>query len=294
MLVCILFLSIENLVKTASSIMLIMFILVNVSLIIMRQSGLQNYRPVFRSPLYPWMQIGGIVAYCFLLIEIGATALLLTGAFTLAVCVWYLVYVRKRIDRESALVFLMKRIASAQFGGRGLEDELKRIALERDEVEPDRFDKLVQRCEVLDIPEEITLRDLFARAAEALAPRVGVDKGKLEGMLLDRERSSSTVIEPGLAVPHVVVEGEHVFEILMARCQRGAAFSELHPPVKAAFFLVGSADERNYHLRALMSIAHIVRESGFQEAWDRAAGPEGLRDVALLSNRVRDRGSGAP
>ncbi len=79
MIVVIGFLSIENLVKTASTMMILMFALVNVSVIIMRASKLQNYRPVFRCPWYPWIQIAAIVLYVVLIIEMGAVPLLITG-----------------------------------------------------------------------------------------------------------------------------------------------------------------------------------------------------------------------
>ena len=287
MIVCVAFLSIENLVKTASTIMIVLFILVNLAVIIMRQSGLQNYRPTFKAPLYPWLQIAGIVAYGFVLLEMGAVPLLLTGAFTLMTCVWYLLYVRQRIDRESAFVFLAKRIVSKQIGERGLENELRGIALERDGVKSDRFDDLVRECAILDIDTLVPAKELFACAAEALAPRIGVDAKKLEEKFLARERESSTVLEPGLAIPHVIVEGNGVFDVLLVRCKEGAVFSELNPPVTTVFFLVGTSDERNFHLTALMNIAHIVQETSFQERWRNAADTEGLRDVILLSTRTR-------
>jgi mannitol/fructose-specific phosphotransferase system IIA component (Ntr-type) len=289
MMLCIALLSIEDLVKTASTVMIVMFILVNMAVIIMRQSGLQNYRPTFKAPLYPWLQIGGIVAYGFLLFEMGAVPLLLTGVFTLGTCLWYLFYVRRRIDRESAFVFLVKRIVSSQFGKRGLEEELRSIALERDNVESDRFDELIKECPILDIAGSLSAKDLFSQAAEALGPRVGVEPSTLREKFLAREKESSTVLEPGLAIPHVIVEGNHVFDILLVRCKDGAVFSELNPPVTRAFFLVGSFDERNFHLSALMSIAHIVEEPGFEERWQAAPDSEGLRDLLLLSKRTRRR-----
>ncbi len=55
-----------------------------------------------------------------------------------------------------------------------------------------------------------------------------------------------------------------------------------------AFALVGSRDERNYHLRALMAIAHIAQEEGFEDRWLSAPEAEGLRDICLLSDRKRD------
>jgi mannitol/fructose-specific phosphotransferase system IIA component (Ntr-type) len=66
-------------------------------------------------------------------------------------------------------------------------------------------------------------------------------------------------------------------------------FSELNPPVKTAFVLIGSPDERNYHLRALMIIAHIVQEPDFKARWSRARNVEQLRDIILLSTREREK-----
>ena len=86
----------------------------------------------------------------------------------------------------------------------------------------------------------------------------------------------------------MIVEGDHVFDVLPVRCRSGAVFSDLHAPVKIAFVLVGSADERNYHLRALMTIAQIVQESNFRTQWTQARNAEQLRDIMLLSARKRE------
>ena len=52
--------------------------------------------------------------------------------------------------------------------------------------------------------------------------------------------------------------------------------------------LLGSMDERNYHLRALMAIAYIAQELDFEQKWLAARNTHDLRDVILLSNRKRD------
>jgi hypothetical protein len=52
--------------------------------------------------------------------------------------------------------------------------------------------------------------------------------------------------------------------------------------------LTGSADERNYHLRALMNVAHIVSELDFERRWFEARNIEQLRDIVLLSGRKRN------
>ena len=224
----------------------------------------------------------------FLLFEMGAVPLLLTGGFALTAALWYVGYVQRRIDRQSAIVHLVGQITSKAMRRSGLEDELRQISLERDEVELDRFDRLVQDGVTLDIDESVSATELFRRLAVDLAPKLGVKPDALHRQFLARERESSTVIEPGLAIPHVIVDGTGIFELILVRCKAGVVFSELHEPVRTAFVLVGSADERNYHLRALMTIAQIVQEPGFKDRWARATGIEQLRDVVLLATRTRE------
>jgi len=73
MIAVILFLDLESLVKTASTLMILLFLFVALSVIIMRESRIQSYRPQFKSPLYPWIYIIGIIGYIFLIFEMGRT-----------------------------------------------------------------------------------------------------------------------------------------------------------------------------------------------------------------------------
>jgi amino acid transporter/mannitol/fructose-specific phosphotransferase system IIA component (Ntr-type) len=282
------FLSIEDLVKTASSMMLFVFMLDNLSVVVMRHSGLQNYRPTFRTPFCPWMQIIAIGVYVFLIFEMGTIPLVLTAAFAVLASAWYFLYAAKRADFDSALVFLVKNIVAADIGRTGLEDELRHITLERDEVSQDRFDRLVQEGVVLDIDRELKATQLFEMLAETLAPRAGLSRKALYERFLKREKEGHSVIRPGLAIPHVIVPGANLFQLALVRCKPGIVFSELNPPVTTAFVLVGSQDQRNYHLRALMNIAHVVQEEHFDERWNAAPDPQALKDIVLLSSRPRD------
>ena len=280
-------LSLVDLVKTASTMMILMFILMNVSVVIMRYSGMQTYRPKFFAPLNPYLPILTIIVYIFLIAGMGKVPLVLTGAFCLAAVVWYLCYVQRKIDRESAIVYMVKNIVSRNIQRTGLEEELKQIALQRDQVEPDRFDSLVKDCGILDINKKINACELFELASEALSKRLRMEPREIYDLFIEREKESNTIIRPGLAIPHVIVKGEHVFQVLLVRCEEGIVFSDLQEPVRMAFILIGSADERNYHLRALMTVAHIVSEEGFEDRWFRAKNAEQLRDIVLLSGRSR-------
>jgi len=85
-----------------------------------------------------------------------------------------------------------------------------------------------------------------------------------------------------------VVKGEKLFDIVLVRALDGIDFHHADRPVQTVFFLVGSKDERNYHLRALMAIAQIVQEKDFTRRWMEARDPESLRNLILLSRRKRD------
>ena len=64
-------------------------------------------------------------------------------------------------------------------------------------------------------------------------------------------------------------------------------FAESVPPVHAVFVLVGTRDERHFHLCALMAIAQITEEPDFDSRWMVARSVDELRDIVLLGERRR-------
>ena len=288
MIVVIIFLSIEDLVKTASTLQIFLFMMVNISVIVMRESRIQNYRPKFKVPLYPWLPVGALVMYCFLLVEMGAIPLMISGGFFLIGWLIFFTYSRMRVHRKSALMHIVERVTAKELQSKTLENELREIVIARDEIVEDRFDQLIKQCEVIDLIDPVPLEDVFHRAAKVLSKRLKIDSDLLFEGFKEREQQSCTVVHPGLAIPHVIIPGSNKFDVLLVRCRSGLSFSSVPDPVYTMFVLVGSIDERNYHLRALMAIAHIVHDTSFRKKWMAARNAEELKDVILLSSRKRD------
>ncbi|MFW6164242.1 MAG: amino acid permease, partial [Planctomycetota bacterium] len=282
-----LFMDITLFVKSASAMKILLFAFSIVSLILMRESRVANYAPAFRSPGYPWLHVAGLVAYVFLLVELGSVPLLVAGGILGCGLVWYTVYARRRVARDSALVHLAKRVASRFFESHDLEAELAEIVLQRDGVVEDRFDRLVRDCAILDLPPGVTRDDLFATVADHLAPHLDMDHGEIQRLLTRREEATSTVIRPGLAIPHIVIPGEGHFEILLARSREGVTFAPGQAPVHAMFVLIGSQDQRPYHLRALMAVAEVAQSPDFDRRWLDAPGAPALRRLVLNAKRRR-------
>ncbi len=91
-----LFLNLRLLIEAASTVLILSYMLSNLSVIIMRESNLQNYRPSFRAPLYPWMQFVGIIGCAFMLLEMGEGAFLISAILIAAGFVIYWFYGRAR------------------------------------------------------------------------------------------------------------------------------------------------------------------------------------------------------
>jgi len=282
-----LFLKIEILVKVTSTILIITYILSCLSIIFLRESRLQNYQPIFRAPFYPYLQIIGLFGFGCLLYSMGRPALSSSFLFIILASVVYWLYGRRAVKSEYAILHLIERLTSKDLTQNLLENELKDIIRERDDIVQDRFDHIVEKCLIIDQNHSQTMADLFQIVSTKIAPRVNCEATELNRQLLEREADSSTAITPQLAIPHLIVPGEKVFDMLLVRNRQGIRFSDNAPYVEAVFCLFGSKDERNFHLKALSSIAQIVQEPGFIERWRKAKNIQALRDALLLGKRMR-------
>lgn len=282
-----LFLRLKILVEAASTVLILTNILACLSVIVLRESKLQNYRPAFRTPLYPWLPIAGILGLSFILSEIGTDAYFISAILVFIGFLGYWLYGRRHVERESALLHLIERITARELVTGRLEEELKNIIHERDEVVHDRFDKLVESCPVLDLEGDHQRDEVFDMAADKLASRLELDAEQIAQLIKDREQQSSTAVNEWLAIPHIVVEGDNEFEVLLVRSSKGIYFSDDAPHVKAMFVLAGTRDQRNFHLFSLASIAQITGNEQFRKRWLKAKNNQGLKDIILLSDRQR-------
>jgi APA family basic amino acid/polyamine antiporter len=281
------FMKLDVLVKAASTVLILTYTFSCLSIIVLRESRLQNYQPRFRAPLYPWIQIVGIIGFGFLLFEIGKTALLASSTLIVSGLFVYWFYGRIRTSREYALIYLIERITAKELTTRSLETELKEIIRERDDISKDRFDHIIEASMVLDIDLEITMEDFFQLAADWMADVLEMEPDALYKLFIEREKESTTVLSSHLAIPHIIIDGEHRFDILLARCRPGVRFPGADEKVHAIFVLVGTRDERPLHLRSLAAIAQIVQDPHFEQRWMAARSKDDLRDVILLCERRR-------
>ena len=282
-----LFVNLHILVESASIGLILTNMFAILSLVVLRESRVQNYRPTFRSPCYPWLHIAGLIGFAFVLLEMREEAFLISAVLaSIGFCVYWF-YGRARVQHESAFLHLLQRLTARELVSGTLEAELKEIIRERDEIVIDRFDELTETCPVLDLSGKTTRDAFFTKAAETLATRMEVPAETLLRRLIAREEEGSTVIARHVAVPHIVVEDPAPFGMLIARCKPGIYFSVEAPEVHAVIVLAGSRTERNFHLRCLTAIAQVIQAPDFESRWLAAPGEQALRDTLVLSRRPR-------
>lgn len=172
--------------------------------------------------------------------------------------------------------------ASKEMASKRLENEVKEIICERDNQHKIRFDRLIEESIVLDLDGGLKYDQFFNQVAEIISVPLNFSREVLFRLLMEREEEVSTALRPDLAIPHIIIDGEDTFFILLARCKDGIYFSKLAPKVQAVFVLVGTRDQRDYHLYVLSAIAEIVQQPHFQEKWLKARNEKTLRNIARI------------
>jgi APA family basic amino acid/polyamine antiporter len=163
---------------------------------------------------------------------------------------------------------------------------LKNIVIHRDEIAVDRFHKLIEECEILDVDEPLKMEDLFERVSDILSSELNVSSEELLEKFIEREKLTSTVVRDGLAIPHIVVSKANYFKIILVRARTGIIFPD-DKLIHIAFVLIGSAGERSLHLKDLAAIAQITQDPDFDKKWLEARNKEELKNIVLLAERTR-------
>lgn len=280
-------LPLETLVKAASTVVLSAYVLTNLSVIVLRESKITNYSPSFKAPLYPWLQIAAILLFTFFIIDLGLSAVEISITIVLIGVFVYLAYGRRRAKKESALLHLMRRIADRQLINATLEDELREIIIDRDDIEQDSFDRLLKKASFVDLEGQYDFVTFLQLVCRDIGNEVGMPTNEIQKRFEERQAQTDTALTQFLAVPHIIIEGTDTMFLHVVRARDGIRFSEGHDAVKAIFLLGGTKDVRVLHLKTIAAIASIISEDDFERRWMAADRPIDLKNLLLVNRRRR-------
>ncbi|MBN2684346.1 MAG: amino acid permease [Pontiellaceae bacterium] len=286
-LASVLLLDIEKLVKAASAVVISSYVLSAAAVLVMRRSRLTNYRPTFRVPLCPWLPLFGIVCFSLLIVDMGLGAVKISLGFAVFGLLVYFFYGRKRTNMEYALLHVVEGLTNKNLTtNNSLEKELYDVLHQRDELVPDAFDRVLKTAQAIDLAPGADYTELLNVVSSSLENELEHSAEEIRARFVEREEQGSCVLTPFTAIPHIIVDGEQQFKIMLIRSREGISF-ESDQSVRAFFVIVGSRDMRHLHLKALAAIAHVCQHPEFEKRWATAKNEEQLKDILLLSDRIR-------
>lgn len=271
-------LDVEAVAKLASAFQLVLFGSICVAVIVMRESRIDSYRPGFRAPFYPWLQIAGILIALWLITEMGLLAVGFTVALLVGCVAWYQYYASKRVDRRGAIFHVHQRLGEQKY--EELDRELMTIIRDRTQSENLTYEALIARSAVVDLQ-----RGSYDRAnLAALLTRTALERfadGEAVAATFDGSMDFRPVGE-GVHLSIRTVPDIERPELIVCRFGPAAQLS-LDGVDSAHTLLMLVAPDRpvGLDLRLAGFIAEVVQSDTFAERWLRAQDEKALNAILM-------------
>jgi mannitol/fructose-specific phosphotransferase system IIA component (Ntr-type) len=288
--------NVDEVAKLASSFKLLLFGLLNVAVIVMRESRIEEYDPGYKSPFYPWVQILGILTSFVLIFEMGLVTITFTVAVIIFSIAWYFYYASGKVDRQGAIYHVYERLGRRK--DEGLEREMRTILQEKGLREEDPFEKAVACSQVIDLPgKDLTYEDLIEKVSDEMSGVLDISSKELTDAFTDPAHEKAIHIGENFALKHLRIEHDMDSRMSLVRFREGIQVGEKHfetveegkdggkATLNGMIFLVSSAHKSTQHLRILAHLAGRIDSADFTGRWLRAEDEAELREILLRDER---------
>jgi len=286
--------NVDSVAKLASAFQLLLFGILNVSVIVMRESKIEGYDPGFRSPWYPWMQIAGFFISLFLIAEMGLLSIIFTLAITAVSVVWYFNYSKGKVKREGAIYHVHARLGQYQY--KGLESEMRGIMREKGLRKEDPYEIAIGRSVVFDFKENPSIEDIIERVCREFSTRVSFSQSKLVELFKNDYKDGIIPVGNTSALQHIRIDDDVDTEIALVRLYDGIKidreeFEDVSSEEKkdglihCMIYLISSRKKSGQHLRIIAHLAEMIDSIDFYERWMSAGDEAELREILLRDER---------
>jgi len=273
---------VASVAKLASAFQLLLFMLVCAAVLVMRESRIPTYKPGFKTPLYPWMPIAGVVIAFWLITEMGVLAIGFTGMLTIACVLWYNFYASRRVERRGAVFHAFSELGRNTY--EGLEHELMSIINDRTQAENLSYEEVIARSVVSDFRygtyDVSAIREMIVDEAVS---RYDADKETIEDVLKNGEltfrplndgvrlaiRTSAKMDDPELFIFRFGPKSRLDLEL-------GDTDS-----VHTLMVMLAPTKPAGLDMRIAGHLAEIVQSEGFDRRWLSARSEAELNDVLV-------------
>jgi APA family basic amino acid/polyamine antiporter len=213
-------LDVAKIAKLASAFMIMIYMIENFCVIVLRETRPQWYNPGYKAPLYPVLQVLGILASFYLLYAMGIISIIAIASICAPSLLFYFMYSKKRTTRKGVVSMKTKRpelIEEAVFQRHTdfyethTRDSQVVVGVFGKERSADMLVEMgvalaehgnIEVASIIEVPEQTTLQDVMEEPAETRSLRRRV-------RAMAQEKEESITFDP--VVTHDV--GRSIFEI---------------------------------------------------------------------------------
>ncbi len=275
--------------KLAGAFQLIVFALICLAVIVMRESKIQSYDPSFRSPLYPYLQIAGVVLPLVFVADMGWLPIVFCAALLVGSTAWYFHFARNRVSRGGAISHVFYNLGEKRY--RGLDSELRTILKEKGLRADDPYDTVVAHAAIIEAPEGSTFEEATRLASNHLSELIDEQPSTIAKEFFDGTSFGATPTANGAALPHFRHKNVQQPLLCIVRSKDGIVVDPDDPlwsghapshPIYAIFYLVSNEKQPAAHLRILAHLAERIEDDGFLESWRAATDELNLKELLLV------------
>ncbi|MDA1126850.1 MAG: amino acid permease [Bacteroidetes bacterium] len=288
MILVLLLFDVEAVAKLASAFQLLLFFLLNLAVVVMRESKIEAYKPGFNSPFYPWVQILGMIISLWLVAEMGLLAVGLIGTLIILCIAWYFYYAHGKVKRQGAIYHVHARLGQMRY--EALEHELMTIINEKNLDSSMTYEEVIARSEIIRAQSADKDLDILSnKAVKSLEQRLQKETNLESGWAtaLTDMATQATRLKQGVYFKYVQLEGLRMPEMVAIQCKGGLtmpAFGE--EKIHALIFLVTPEEQPLLHMRIIGHMAELIEAEEFLDRWIAATDERTLKEVLLSDERL--------
>ncbi|WP_026941900.1 amino acid permease [Hellea balneolensis] len=271
---------VASVAKLASAFQLLLFGLVCVAVIVMRESRIPTYKPGYRAPFYPWLQIIGILVSFWLIIEMGILAIAFTGMVTIACVLWYYFYASDRTERRGAIFHIHERLGQQRY--EGLERELMTIIHDRTQAENLSYEALIARSVMMDFRYGIYDNSHIAEIlAEQATEKFDIAPDVIMEMMQNKAFTMHPISE-GVHIAYQTHEDVIEPELFVLRFGPQSKLNiETASEAHTLMFLITPKKPVGLDLRLAGHLAEVVQSDHFEIRWMSSQTERDMNEVLM-------------
>lgn len=257
----ILLLTEEGIVKLASTFQLLIFMFINFSVIVFRKSKIESYDPGYLSPLFPYMQVIGIIISFILIIYLGWMPVLFTSGVIVIGLIWFHFHSRGKVKREGAIFHWFALLGKYQYDE--LENELMTILKEKGLRQGDPFDETVINSKISILKAPADIDKILDKISDYFATELQENKEAIKQKFIQAIPDESVIALQGVLVFHAKFKNvlHPSMQIIVSKTaidgQLPVKEWESKTPIHICAFLINSDENPKQQLRMLSRLVDI-------------------------------------